>query len=89
MLGVAVTVGDEEAAFLAAGARLHCLLELRRRGRGRRLEAMADLTDRTQQPHHRWRNGRAMQALLEGAWRRRNAEAAAPWRSAGCGRAST
>ena len=69
MLDVAMTVGDEEAAFLARHARLHCLLErCDVAGVDAELEAMADLADRTRQPFHRWRtaNARAMRALLEG-----------------------
>jgi eukaryotic-like serine/threonine-protein kinase len=69
MLDVAVTVGDEEAAFLARHARLHCLLErCDIAGVDAELEAMAHLADRTRQPFHRWRtaNARAMRALLEG-----------------------
>jgi AAA ATPase domain len=69
MLDVAITVGDEEAAFLARHARLHCLLErFDVAGVDAELEAMADLADRTRQPFHRWRtaNARAMRALLEG-----------------------
>jgi tetratricopeptide (TPR) repeat protein len=69
MLDVAVTVGDEEAAFLARHARLHCLLErCDIAGVDAELEAMARLADRTRQPFHRWRtaNARAMRALLEG-----------------------
>jgi tetratricopeptide (TPR) repeat protein len=69
MLDVAVTVGDEEAAFLARHARLHCLLErCDIAGVDAELEAMANLADRTRQPFHRWRtaNARAMRALLDG-----------------------
>ena len=69
MLDVAMAVGDEEAAFLARHARLHCLLErCDVAGVDAELEAMADLADRTRQPFHRWRtaNARAMRALLEG-----------------------
>ncbi len=69
MLHVAITVGDEEAAFLARHARLHCLLErCDIAGVDAELEAMADLADRTRQPFHRWRtaNARAMRALLDG-----------------------
>jgi tetratricopeptide (TPR) repeat protein len=69
MLDVAVTVGDEAAAFLARHARLHCLLErCDVAGVDAELEAMADLADRTRQPFHQWRtaNARAMRALLEG-----------------------
>jgi tetratricopeptide (TPR) repeat protein len=69
MLDVAMAVGDEEAAFLARHARLHCLLErCDIAGVDAELEAMADLADRTRQPFHQWRtaNARAMRALLEG-----------------------
>jgi tetratricopeptide (TPR) repeat protein len=69
MLDVAMTVGDEEAAFLARHARLHCLLErCDIAGVDAELEAMAHLADRTRQPFHRWRttNARAMRALLDG-----------------------
>jgi tetratricopeptide (TPR) repeat protein len=69
MLDVAMRVGDEEAAFLARHARLHCLLErCDIAGVDAELEAMARLADRTRQPFHRWRtaNARAMRALLEG-----------------------
>jgi tetratricopeptide (TPR) repeat protein len=69
MLDVAMTVGDEEAAFLARHARLHCLLErCDIAGVDAELDAMAHIADRTRQPFHRWRtaNARAMRALLDG-----------------------
>jgi eukaryotic-like serine/threonine-protein kinase len=69
MLDIAVTVGDEESAFLARHARLHCLLELCDiAGVDAELEAMATIADHLRQPFYRWRtaNMRAMRAMLDG-----------------------
>jgi hypothetical protein len=69
LLKVAVAVGDEETAFLAHHARLHCLLErCDIAGVDVDLEAMAHLAGRTRQPFYQWRtaNMRAMRALLDG-----------------------
>jgi tetratricopeptide (TPR) repeat protein len=69
LLDVAITVGDEEAAFLARHARLHCLLELCDvAGVDAELEAMAHFADRIRQPFYQWRtaNMRAMRSMLDG-----------------------
>jgi hypothetical protein len=69
LLDVAVAVGDEETAFMAHHARLHCLLELCDIvGVDAELEAMAHLADLIRQPFYRWRtaNMRAMRAMLDG-----------------------
>jgi eukaryotic-like serine/threonine-protein kinase len=69
LLDVAVAVGDEETAFLAHHARLHCLLELCDvAGLDAELEAMAHFADRIRQPFYQWRtaNMRAMRVMLDG-----------------------
>jgi eukaryotic-like serine/threonine-protein kinase len=69
MLEVAVTVGDEETAFLARHARLHDFLELCDVGRvDAELEAMARTTDRIRQPFYQWHmtSMRAMRVMLDG-----------------------
>jgi len=69
LLDVAVAVSDEETAFLAHHARLHCLLELCDvAGVDAELEAMAHIADRIRQPFYQWRtaNARAMRAMLDG-----------------------
>jgi hypothetical protein len=69
LLDIAVAVGDEETAFMAHHARLHCLLELCDvAGVDSELEIMAHLADRIRQPFYQWRtaNVRAMRAMLDG-----------------------
>jgi hypothetical protein len=69
LLDVVATVGDEETAFLAHHARLHCLLELCDvAGVDAELEAMALFADRIRQPFYQWRTAsmRAMRAMLDG-----------------------
>jgi eukaryotic-like serine/threonine-protein kinase len=69
MLELAVMVGDEETAFLAHQARLHCLLELGDvAGVDAELQAMIALADHLGQPLYRWHVAslRAMRAVLDG-----------------------
>lgn len=69
MLVAATGAGDEEAAFLARHARLHCFLEqCDVRGVDTELEAMARLADRIRQPLHLWHTAclRGMRSLLDG-----------------------
>ena len=79
-------------AFLAHHAYLHCLLErCDIAAVDAELEAMAYLADRIRQPFYRGARpacGRC--AMLDGRLEEaERAWPAAPWRSAGCGRAST
>ena len=92
LLDVAATVGDQEMAFLAHHARLHCLLELCDiAGVDAELEAMAHLADRIRQPFYRWRtaNMRAMRAMLDGRLEEAERLARGALEIGGCGRAST
>jgi hypothetical protein len=69
MLQLAVMLGDEETAFLARQARLHCLLELCDvAGVDAELQAMTQLADHLGQPLYRWHVAslRAMRAVLDG-----------------------
>jgi eukaryotic-like serine/threonine-protein kinase len=69
MLQLAVMFGDEETAFLARQARLHCLLELCDvAGVDAELQAMTQLADHLGQPLYRWHVAslRAMRAVLDG-----------------------
>jgi tetratricopeptide (TPR) repeat protein/energy-coupling factor transporter ATP-binding protein EcfA2 len=69
MLDVAAVVGDEEMAFLAHHARLHCLLELCDVvGVDEELQAMTVIADRLGQPFFRWHVAslRAVRAILDG-----------------------
>ena len=69
MLELAVRLGDEETAFLARQARLHCLLELCDvAGVDAELQAMIELADDLGQPLYRWHVAslRAMRAVLDG-----------------------
>jgi hypothetical protein len=69
MLELAVMLGDEETAFLARQARLHCLLELCDvAGVDAELQAMAQLAHHLGQPLYRWHVAslRAMRAVLDG-----------------------
>lgn len=69
MLVAATGAGNEEAAFLARHARLHCFLErCDVRGIDTELEAMARLADRIRQPLHLWHTAclRGMRSLLDG-----------------------
>jgi tetratricopeptide (TPR) repeat protein len=69
LLDIAVAVGDEETAFMAHHARLHCLLErCDVAGVDAELEAMGHFADRIGQPFYQWRtaNTRAMRAMLDG-----------------------
>ena len=69
MLRLAVLLGDEETAFLARQARLHCLLELCDvAGVDAELQNMTQLADHLGQPLYRWHAAslRAMRAVLGG-----------------------
>jgi len=69
MLELAVMLGDEETAFLAHQASLHCLLELGDvAGVDAELQAMIGLADHLGQPLYRWHVAslRAMRAVLDG-----------------------
>ena len=69
LLLAAAAAGDEEAAFLARHARLHCFLELCDvAGVDGELRAMEDLAVRIRQPFYRWhaQSLRGMRALLDG-----------------------
>lgn len=69
MLVAATGAGNEEAAFLARHARLHCFLELCDvQGVDTELEAMAKLAGRIRQPFHLWHTAclRGMRSLLDG-----------------------
>ena len=69
MLVASAGAGNEEAAFLARHARLHCFLELCDvRGVDTELEAMARLADRIRQPFYLWHTAslRGMRAMLDG-----------------------
>ena len=69
MLDVAAVVGDEEMAFLAHHARLHCLLELCDVvGVDEELKAMTVIADRIGQPFFRWHAVSlwAVRAILDG-----------------------
>ena len=69
MLLAATGAGDEEAAFLARHARLHCFLELCEiRGVDAELAAMEQLAARIRQPFYVWHVAclHGMRALLDG-----------------------
>jgi class 3 adenylate cyclase len=69
MLLVATGAGDEESAFLARHARLHCFLELCDiADLDAELEAMARLAGRIRQPFYLWHTAslRGMRSILEG-----------------------
>jgi tetratricopeptide (TPR) repeat protein len=69
MLLTATGAGDEEAAFLARHARLHCFLELCDvAGLDAELERLSELADRIRQPFYLWHAEtlRGMRALLDG-----------------------
>jgi hypothetical protein len=55
MLRVATEYGDDEMAFMAHYARLHCCLELGEiKGVDAELAAMINLADRIRQPFYLW-----------------------------------
>jgi tetratricopeptide (TPR) repeat protein len=69
MLMVATGAGDEEAAFIARHARVHCFLELCDvSGVDAELAAMAQLAAQIRQPFYLWHEAslHAMRALLDG-----------------------
>jgi hypothetical protein len=67
---VATGAGEQEAAFLARHARLHCFLELfDREGFDTEVAAMEQLADRIRQPFYTWHVAslRAIRTLLQGS----------------------